>query len=716
MIILNNDNDGATGMNENSFHLLEFEKFLSVLYDKNKTVKHVRYYIGKLLDTHKTNSTTLVYEIYKWIGKSIDNNKNNRISTLRRQIPEPFRTLIGFAGDINTCLTTEGEWEDLYIEIAINIDDRKGLKVLNDAFNIIKKFHKHLVKNNKYVPNVDFTDVYDVANGLRNPNVNVITRSEYEIAFHYFIELYKLGDIQSRICAEILCLAYNLGLRRYEVGGLLIKNYHFGASPLLYIEENKNRVLKTFNAERAFPLNLFLNEEELSFFDSYYDNRCTEITGYIYDKPLFQDINSTKTGFVKEGIFKKITTVLQMVTGDSRIRFQHLRHSFATRTMMYFTIRIDQHGNVDDRFCDWIDVNRIMQFRREYFPSTVPHDPQLVNNAAWQLARLLGHASPRVSFMHYIHVYDILRLDGITPLSRTGLSVTTVESILDIKSSQRSNLGLVKNQNGEISLKSVLKELRKKISFATIEDIPHIHPYLEAVNNVEHPVRNVSVDTIFRLLGNIQSKDESCLTCEEISWRTTFQNIASDKKYVTKQKRLRFPLIPQLPKQINHYLEARSLIHKILFSLTSTHFKALIKEWTVRYLTKITKNETGFMTSSLDEAREYLVFLQSLGITDTCLKIKHYPNPTFSRRQNQIRYWCLGLKVDKKQFHSYQNGRLSNNSRYGMISIIVTNMGIPFLKSTSTTSSPAWPFAMQLLAAYFRLPTMKECQYQPISV
>jgi hypothetical protein len=104
-------------------------------------------------------------------------------------------------------------------------------------------------------------------------------------------------------------------------------------------------------------------------------------------------------------IIPMIGEALRAVTGNERVRYYSLRHSFAswilTRPLICDLSEIQDMFPHLPKTTEWL--RRSNRFRRALYGNA-----QVSNNHPWAVATLMGHSTPKVSFASYCHTLDIL--------------------------------------------------------------------------------------------------------------------------------------------------------------------------------------------------------------------------------------------------------------------------------------------------------------------
>ncbi|ADP95840.1 tyrosine-type recombinase/integrase [Marinobacter adhaerens] len=239
--------------------------------------------------------------------------------------------------------------------------------------------------------------------GYGDVDAAIITPTEYIQAY----ELLSKGreDDLSRLCAAALVLGYRCGLRRTEALGLTLKDFVGFDTNLerveLLVQRNGFRGLKSFSATRRLPLWVLLTKEELILIRALRERRKAQSSGDL-KKPLFDLPAGTERHLVERMVMMPVTQTLRHVTGDQNARFHHLRHSFASLTLL--------------RMLEFEPLQIIPQV---YRTATIQSSHPCANAVMWRkagcsdtlsavsvLSAWLGHSSPSVTMQTYVHSAD----------------------------------------------------------------------------------------------------------------------------------------------------------------------------------------------------------------------------------------------------------------------------------------------------------------------
>jgi len=295
------------------------------------------------------------------------------------------------------------EYEYIY-EIALeskNHADKTKFK------NNLADFHNFLVTS-KVADPIDWEPINDLVSSTRvtsNVDANIISPKEYDRALRLIQSQSNKDRENSEFllqCCAILILGYRFGLRVSEAIHLEYKNIqHDDAFSFLviHITNNRYKTTKSIAGRRTIPLIGKLSETEKIILSPILSKSPTEPD----ESNIFVD-EQRENRLIDYSLANKIIKQsLVLVTGDTSIRYHHLRHSFANRILV---LLLNNNNFFTDEFSyllnDYLyvsnkDINNLLTGQNK--PS---------NRSLTALATLMGHSSISTTFENYIHVTDNL--------------------------------------------------------------------------------------------------------------------------------------------------------------------------------------------------------------------------------------------------------------------------------------------------------------------
>lgn len=296
------------------------------------------------------------------------------------------------------------------------------------------EFHGFLQKAFSYPPISPYA-VLSLGKTTQAVDARIITEDQYRQVKHDL----AVGPLAQRsprlatIAQAMLIFGFRLGLRKNEGLKLLrrdlqlpsifseraeaVRKRHPGLPLLsperlqalelpanLHIRPHYNRTLKSRNATRTLPLRVLLEPDELRLIESLALQRDDEETRNPFSDYLFC-IPEMRSLWVSESILlPAIHDALRRVTGCGELHYHHLRHSCATWLTMKLatcawglTERAALLFSEQPRTLAWLmDSGRL---ERAFFHSKKSATRKVIHITS----ALLGHSSPKISLLHYVH-------------------------------------------------------------------------------------------------------------------------------------------------------------------------------------------------------------------------------------------------------------------------------------------------------------------------
>ena len=304
------------------------------------------------------------------------------------------RGLIQVAFNKNILELFDLELEELYIESAYLFPASRRA----EAIGRFHEFH-HFLSQFWPVEDPDWNTVYvesecDYSSNLAN--ANIITEKEFIRMIEGINRSESLSKLRKHQYITLLSLGFRFGLRFSEAYQLQyrdlqydIKNKTFAVS----IHNSRHGGIKSPAGIRkigAVPLER-INEIEIHAIKSlliYFE------TGFEadYEIGLFANSISDINLIPKTQTSIDIHQVIRYVTGDSKLRFHHLRHSWSNRIF-----------NKSEHYLQWTSDDPF--FLTKYFVSNqIQFKSEAVNLK--ELSRVIGHSSEETSIVNYLHSLD----------------------------------------------------------------------------------------------------------------------------------------------------------------------------------------------------------------------------------------------------------------------------------------------------------------------
>lgn len=296
------------------------------------------------------------------------------------------------------------------------------------------EFHGHLQKTFAYPPISPYS-VLGIGKTPHSVDAQILNEDQYRLVLRDL----ATGPLSQRsprlaiVAQAMMIFGFRLGLRRNEALKLLrrdlqlrslsdaraaaVRRRHQNLKRLsperftvlkrpinLHIRPHAQRALKTRNSTRTLPLHVLLEPDELQLIERLAQLRDDEELKSPYSEFLFC-IPEFQTRWVSEStLMPAIHDALRRVTGCSDMHYHHLRHSAAT--WLTFKLAASAFGVSQEagllfgehpQTMKWLlDTERL---NRAFF-----HSPEAATRRVIHItSAVLGHASPKISLLHYVH-------------------------------------------------------------------------------------------------------------------------------------------------------------------------------------------------------------------------------------------------------------------------------------------------------------------------
>lgn len=206
-------------------------------------------------------------------------------------------------------------------------------------------------------------------------------------------------------------LAFRTGMRRAEILGLRLLDISPEPDLTIVVRPTAQRRLKTAHAQRIIPAGALLLPAERQRLLAWVHQRWAQIgadpsAAFVPARaqaPLFElDLGRTRAS--AERTAERIIEALADALAGAHIH--HLRHAFATWT--YLALRAVELPRIIDVFAGDPDTQALLSRGAELHRALLGGPSGSARQAAFAVARLLGHTSPLVSLEHYIHAQAIV--------------------------------------------------------------------------------------------------------------------------------------------------------------------------------------------------------------------------------------------------------------------------------------------------------------------
>jgi len=333
--------------------------------------------------------------------------------------------------------------------------------------NTIKTYHDYLVRE-WGACEISYDDIDGFTRRDMPSTPVLITPVEYDcLKKRYCDEIASAKtDLSKRRAWSrliIVILATRSGLRAYEIRNLRLFDITLYGNRVLHVRPH-GKSLKSSNARRKLPLTL-LSAEEQGYLDQWLAIRHNE-TGGQTNQWLIS--HHDKPGAISYSYgFHEVNQALKTITGSPNASLHWCRHAMANWTLIAVE---DPHGSLRETLPGFqspsFDEERVNVIRA-LFLGVQPLTGAWLYEFAEVLANRMGHASPSVTFRHYIHVMDLI-LGAATSCHSPKLTNSMIENLLSIRKTRRTQRFPLKKYPDGISardlVEQVLPQLQKKLA------------------------------------------------------------------------------------------------------------------------------------------------------------------------------------------------------------------------------------------------------------
>jgi integrase len=333
------------------------------------------------------------------------------MSTIRQRVSEALRRLLFHIGQADPTRMPLEDLETLYAEISNECDIESARLALKTG---LREFHTYLVRMHG-LPHIQRLDLVlgDDAH-LMPVDANLVTIDEYWAAQSCLDQELARGLAPDlvRIAKLVLMMAFRLGMRAMEIFGLRIEDVHLhGIGLTVLVREYPGHRLKTKNSQRMLYAHALLAPTERKLLRAWVRRRQDEeaaplTPGGTRSELLLASVKTGRAGVSYEGISDRVFAALRRATGDLLLFIHHLRHAFATWTML--RLRAPDTPEIPEFFAAHPATARWLANGRRARLLLLGHLSAPSRVYGFAVARLLGHSSPTVSMGHYIHCGEIV--------------------------------------------------------------------------------------------------------------------------------------------------------------------------------------------------------------------------------------------------------------------------------------------------------------------
>lgn len=587
-----------------------------------------------------------------------------RPTSARCYISRIGSVLLAEAADSNILDLDPEELQELYLDAT---KAKGSVLCRSDCARVLSFFHQYLVAVH-FAPVVDFGEIFGQAmpDELR-VDANLISPGDFDALMQVLRGDTPTQSRYSVMRSLMATLGFRCGMRRGEVRKLCLADIVGNIRPELIIRNNRYAYAKTNDSVRRIPLRPLLSKDELSTLLAWRNLRLDEDHTPLQQSLLFCEFGQP-TIRLSSNIFSEIEAAMRQVTTDMTLRYHHLRHSYSNWLLVRLTTEPLSTGISQPEFLDHpIFSKKSCAIAKQ---TLLPNDP-LGRQSLYAVAQLDGHASPETSLSSYIHVCDYLLA---RELSRPELQPFLTESaIMQITGLKRARAFRVRqhSQGKDWQIFDYIAGMHKHCNSALAD------PLLKVAQNPDlTPCKNPAAVDLphWTLLQAIIDKSKSCMpTVDKIveDFDILSKGFSSDdvqrwsliaigimgmktefgipRHYDAEIERKLGKIFPRRPR-LRPDIAIVESIFKIVERM-SFDDRQKLKAGISFFITRFTVEAWSLRFGKVDDALEFISFLQRLGIPKDSIRLRHYPGPettTEQCRRHRL-HWAkvLGFKPDQ---------------------------------------------------------------------
>jgi integrase len=261
----------------------------------------------------------------------------------------------------------------------------------------LREFHCYLRREGLAQP-LNYMDVFKVPRGFLPVDATIVSVDDVAKALDYlrFEPNSKWSDRHREIARVTILLGFFAGLRTMEGLGALRKDFPGGPLLPFRVLASDTRGLKTINATRMIPMSIFMSP---------FEDLQKIATAWSQSDAQGDPNASLFDGATDDVIISMVNQTLRAVTGNERVRYYNLRHSFASWSIT--RLFLSELPDIPNLF-PHLPMTSIWLNHSKDFRCSLYGNDRVSNDHAWAIATLLGHSRPNVSLANYCHTLDIL--------------------------------------------------------------------------------------------------------------------------------------------------------------------------------------------------------------------------------------------------------------------------------------------------------------------
>jgi len=226
-------------------------------------------------------------------------------------------------------------------------------------------------------------------------DANIITIAEYDKCLE-LISKSTYSDYTKSWMGLFIIFGFRFGLRISEVSRLRKQDIQINdAKIILQVQKTQEGKTKSYAGVRQIPILGGLSEVEKYFIKQH----ITDMKDSTIDTPLFLDPSNRNKLLSRSIVWEYLHSLFYLVTGDKRVRFHHLRHSFSTCQFIH-NMKNNSHLNNNKNY-----NKQHLQYKDSVSSTLITSKPSKAYICS-SLSCAIGHKKLATSFHSYIHLID----------------------------------------------------------------------------------------------------------------------------------------------------------------------------------------------------------------------------------------------------------------------------------------------------------------------
>lgn len=385
------------------------------------------------------DATPMARALVIWVERSLqtDWNHRQRGSTIYANLNRIWRAVLAVETEGLPAHDDANGWGVFFSSSFLLLATRKTAK---KSVSALKAFHAVLI-DLKLAPAIKYSEIEGLSARGEAFDPNLVTPTEYREALHRIKAMTNTDPWRVEVCWLVTVLGFRCGLRREEAMFLQVRSIDPGNNPILTIKDTKRQTLKTAAGNRRLPLRALLETDEFDRLIAFVKKRRQEV-GTDTDRLLFSEAGGSDMPLTDFTLLRPIQRALRAASGDKRIVFHHLRHSFVNWLLLRLIVSraprlIDSRMKVFDD--PMFSEESCQKLRADLYCERPGGAIDPGARDAYLVTLLVGHTSPAITLKSYFHFSDWL-VSRVTWEKDVLLPTKTVARFLGVHASEVSRL------------------------------------------------------------------------------------------------------------------------------------------------------------------------------------------------------------------------------------------------------------------------------------